>query len=42
MMWKKGTQLHRIIARVMRPGPELKSPERQMDDSAGNAERSVP
>ncbi len=42
MMWKKGTQLHRIIARLMRPGPVVESPVRQMDDSAGNAERSVP
>jgi hypothetical protein len=37
MMWKKGTQLHRIIARVMRPGRVIESQKSKM---AGSAESS--
>jgi N-methylhydantoinase A len=38
LLWKKGTQLHRIIARLMRPGPVIESRKRKM---AGSTESSV-
>jgi hypothetical protein len=33
LLWKKGTQLHRIMARLMRSGPVIESQQTKMRES---------
>jgi len=41
LLWKKGTQLHRIIARLMHPDPLVGSRQSKMRESTKSVETSV-